>query len=125
MSDNLPSSFHITIIRSGFLTYKLCTSQLLPIDREKAFDFFKDPGNLCDITPAWLDFCILNTDSNTAVHENAEFDYTIKFMGVKMPWRSRIIDYKPPERFTDIQVKGPYKSWEHQHVLENAPEGTL
>ena len=39
--------------------------------------------------------------------------------------RSRIIDYKPPERFTDIQLKGPYKSWVHLHVLDNVPGGTL
>ena len=44
---------------------------------------------------------------------------------MKILWRSRIIDYKPPERFTDIQLKGPYKSWTHLHVLEKVPEGTL
>ena len=42
-----------------------------------------------------------------------------------MLWRSRIIDYKPPERFTDLQLKGPYKSWQHVHILERVPEGTL
>lgn len=42
-----------------------------------------------------------------------------------MHWKSRIIDYKPPERFTDIQVMGPYKSWVHLHVLETVADGTL
>ena len=42
-----------------------------------------------------------------------------------MLWRSRIIEYRPPERFTDIQLKGPYRSWVHLHVLEKVPEGTL
>jgi ligand-binding SRPBCC domain-containing protein len=113
------------IKRSGLLTYKLLTSRLLPIGQKEAFEFFEDPGNLCDITPVWLDFCMLNKDSDTGVHENAEFDYTIKFLGIKMRWRSRIINYKPPERFTDIQLKGPYKSWVHLHVLEKVPGGTL
>ena len=124
-SVSVPSSFSLSIRRSGFLTYKLCTSQVLAIDRKKAFSFFEDPGNLCDITPVWLDFCLLHKKSNTEVYENAEFDYTIKFMGVTMKWRSRIIDYHPPERFTDIQLKGPYKSWVHLHLLKEVPEGTL
>jgi ligand-binding SRPBCC domain-containing protein len=121
----LPPRFHVNIKRTGLLTYKLSTSQLLRIDRKEAFKFFEDPKHLCDITPLWLEFCMLNKDSDTGVHENAEFDYTIKFMGIPMRWRSRIIDYQPPERFTDVQLKGPYKSWAHLHVLEKAPAGTL
>ena len=125
MSNNLPLSFHMDIKRFGLLTYQLVTSQLLSIDQKEAFEFFEDPRNLYAITPPWLDFRLLAKDSNPGVNENAEFDYTIKFMGVKIFWRSRIVDYKPPERFTDIQLKGPYKSWVHAHVLEEVPEGTL
>ncbi len=111
--------------RCSLLTYQLFTSQHLPMGQKEAFEFFEDPGNLCNITPPWLTFCMLNKESSRGVYENAEFDYTIKFLGIKMPWRSRIIDYQPPERFTDIQVKGPYKSWTHLHVLERVPGGTL
>ncbi len=125
MSTVHPSGFHIDIKRCGLLTYQLTTSQILPVTRETAFKFFEDPGNLCDITPLWLDFCMINKESSIEVGENAEFDYTIKFLGKKMLWRSRIIDYNPPESFTDIQLKGPYKSWVHLHTLEEVPEGTL
>lgn len=115
----------MNIERTGLLTYRLRTSQILPISQKKAFEFFKDPRNLCDITPVWLDFCLLNRESNAGVYENAEFEYSIKFLGIKMPWRSRIIDYEPPERFTDIQLKGPYRSWVHVHVLEDMGGNTL
>ena len=121
----LPSSFHIEIKQSGLRMYKLMTSQILPIGQKEAFAFFEDPGNLSNITPPWLDFHMLNKGSDRGVDENTEFDYTIKLLGIKILWRSRIIDYHPPERFTDIQLKGPYKSWVHQHILEKAPEGTL
>jgi ligand-binding SRPBCC domain-containing protein len=97
----------------------------MSVKRERAFAFFEDPGNLYDITPAWLDFRLLKKDSNPGVYENAEFDYTIKFLGIKILWRSRIIDYRSPITFTDIQLKGPYKSWVHVHVLDKVPEGTL
>jgi ligand-binding SRPBCC domain-containing protein len=113
------------IKRFGLFTYKLVTSQVLPVRQKKAFEFFKNPGNLYDITPPWLDFRLLNRDRATDVYEGADFDYTIKFLGIKVLWRSCIIDYRPPERFTDIQLKGPYKSWVHLHVLEKVPGGTL
>lgn len=125
MYDILPSNFSIDIKRSSLLTYRLVTSQILPVSQEKAFEFFEDPRNLGYITPEWVDFRLLNKENTPGVYEDAEFDYTIKFLGVKMRWRSRIIDYHPPERFTDIQVKGPYKSWVHVHVFEKVPEGTL
>ena len=74
MSVNHPSAFHIIIKPVGLFTYRLVSSQLLPVSQEKAFAFFEDPKNLCDITPVWLNFCMLNKDCNTGVHENAEFD---------------------------------------------------
>ena len=125
MSNILPSRFQIDIKRAGLLTYRLLTSQFLAIGRKEAFAFFEDPRNLYAITPQWLDFHLLNNEGDTGVRENAEFDYTIKVMGIKMLWRSRISDYLPPERFTDVQLKGPYRSWVHLHVLEEVPGGTL
>ena len=110
-SGILPSSFHMDIKRSGLLTYRLITSQILPVTQEKAFAFFEDPRNLAGIIPLWVDFRLLNKDDKPEVYEGAEFDYTIRFLGIKIHWRSRIVLYQPPERFTDIQLKGPYKSW--------------
>lgn len=125
MPGMLPPTFQVHIHRAGLLGYRLVASQVLPVCQEKAFGFFEDPRNLCDITPVWLDFCMLDRESVTGIRENAEFEYTITFLGITMAWRSRIIDYHPPERFTDIQLKGPYRSWVHLHKLEKVPEGTL
>lgn len=125
MSTIIPSSFHVEIKRLGLLTYRLVSAQTLTVKQKQAFTFFEDPRNLCHITPEWLDFHMLNKQSNAQVYENSEFDYTIKVLGVKILWRSRIIDYQPPERFTDIQIKGPYKSWVHVHTLKEVPEGTF
>jgi ligand-binding SRPBCC domain-containing protein len=121
----LQSTFHVDIERTGFLTYRLYASQILPLRQEVAFRFFEDPENLVDITPPSLDFHLLHKKGNHGVYEGAEFDYTIKLLGIKTPWRSRIIEYHPPERFTDIQLRGPYKSWVHLHTLKQIEKGTL
>jgi ligand-binding SRPBCC domain-containing protein len=119
-----PETFTFVIKRIGLLTYLLTASHIIPFSREKAFEYFKDPKNLCDITPVWLDFCMIGENSFGEIRENSEFEYSIKWMGIKMQWKSRIVHFHPPERFTDIQIKGPYRSWVHHHILEEVPEGT-
>lgn len=123
-SLDYPVSFRIEIRRIGPLTYRLFTSQILPVERTRAFTFFEDPRNLFGITPSWLDFRMSDPE-RSEVFENAEFDYTIRWLCFRMRWRSRIIDYVPPERFTDIQVIGPYRSWTHRHHLTVRTNGTL
>ncbi|MDH4232655.1 MAG: SRPBCC family protein [Nitrospirota bacterium] len=108
----------------GLLTHQFAATLFLSADREKAFSFFEDPRNLFEITPAWLDFRMLCPEQSD-VHEGAEFAYTIKWLGITVRWKSRIIRYHPPVSFTDIQLEGPYRSWEHLHVFEEAEGGTI
>ncbi len=118
------SSFTLEFNRMGFLMHQLRSSQVLPLPPEETFVFFEDPRNLSAITPDWLDFRMRNPDLHE-VYEGAEFDYTIRWLGFRFAWRSRIVEYEPPDRFTDIQRIGPYRSWEHLHTFERVPEGTL
>jgi ligand-binding SRPBCC domain-containing protein len=122
---SLPSSFSLRFSRADRCIYRLDTSQVLPLPRDKAFTFFQDPGNLFEITPDWLHFNMKDRDGKALVFEGAEFDYTIRWFGLTIPWRGRIMDYKPPERFTDVQIKGPYRLWSHLHTFDDMPGGTL
>lgn len=121
---SLPSSFTLDIRRITFLTYELRASQILHISQERAFEFFEDPRNLSKITPPWLNFR-MRDQKKTTVYENAEFKYTIKLFGLRVSWRSKIVDYKPPKRFTDVQIRGPYRLWIHQHNLKKFDKGIL
>lgn len=120
----LPPTFTMRFEHTEKSAYRLLTSQVLPVSQEKAFTFFEDPRNLFSITPPWLDFR-MKDPGRAEVFENAEFDYTIRWFGFRMRWRSRIIDYHPPELFTDIQLIGPYRSWIHRHSLSGVAMGTL
>ena len=124
MPYSLPPTFNICVRRINADTYQLSTSQMLPVPRKQAFTFLEEPRNLFDITPDWLQFVMKDREMKTKVFEGAEFDYTIRWYGVTMDWKSRIINYRPPERFTDVQMVGPYRSWEHLHTFEIVPEGT-
>jgi len=124
MSFTLPPTFSINFQRLDRATHQLSASQVLALSRLQAFAFFEDPRNLFDITPDWLNFVMKDKDSKTEMFEGAEFDYTIRWLGIPIPWTSRIIGYQPPGWFTDIQLTGPYRSWSHLHTFEDVPEGT-
>ncbi len=122
----LPETFHLVFVSMHEDTYQLRAEQHIQLPREKAFTFFQDPRNLPEITPDWLDFRMLDAGAGKEVFEGAEYDYSIKWLPWlwRTGWRSRIIHYRPPETFTDIQLKGPYRLWEHLHTFEEIPEGT-
>ena len=125
MSITLPPTFTLRFGRLDRATHQLTASQVLSLPRRDAFRFFEDPRNLFDITPDWLRFVMKDRDAKTEVFEGAEFDYTIRWFGIPIPWRSRIIGYHPPGQFTDIQLTGPYRSWSHLHTFDEISEGTL
>lgn len=104
--------------------FRLAAAQVLPVSPETAFSFFEAPRNLAFITPPWLEFRLLD-DGGGKVFKGVEFQYTIKWLGLRMPWQSRIVEYHPPDEFTDIQIAGPYRTWTHLHTFSQAPEGTL
>ena len=121
----LPPTVTLSFHRLDRATHQLTASQVLALPRKQAFAFFEDPRNLFDITPDWLSFVMKDRDSRTEMFEGAEFDYTIRWFGIPVPWKSRILDYQPPGKFTDIQLAGPYRSWSHLHTFEDVPDGTL
>jgi ligand-binding SRPBCC domain-containing protein len=125
MSFIIPPTFTLKFDRLDRATHRLLTSQVLSLPRKEVFRFFEDPRNLFDITPDWLSFVMKDRDAKTEMFEGAEFDYTIRWLGIPLPWKSRIIGYKPPGQFTDIQITGPYRSWSHLHTFEEVSEGTL
>ena len=40
-------------------------------------------------------------------------------------WQTEISSWEPPFSFTDRQVRGPYRLWEHLHTFEEVDGGTL
>ena len=94
---------------------------------EGTWGFFSDARNLSRITPSWLK--LENAASNPPqIEADTVLDYTIRWMGIPIRWRTRIIEWSPPRQFIDLQVRGPYALWHHQHTFEPATDaagGTL
>ena len=102
--------------------YELTDRFVVAADLAKTWGFFSAAENLPAVTPPWLSFKVL-TRAPVAMGQDALLDYTIRWMGVPVRWRTRVIDGSPPRQLIDLQVRGPYALWHHQHVFSETPEG--
>ena len=85
---------------------------------DRCWRFFGSAENLPLITPPWLSFRIAMQTPLPPINQDAVLDYTIRWMGVPVTWRTKIIDWSPPRQFIDLQIRGPYSLWHHQHRFE-------
>jgi ligand-binding SRPBCC domain-containing protein len=104
--------------------YTLERSTVIPAPLGEVFAFFEDPGNLARITPRGMGFDITHIDE-LPIKPGFRIDYTIRIMRVPVRWTTIIPVYDPPHRFVDIQAKGPYRSWTHEHTFEDQGGQTL
>jgi len=97
--------------------------QLLPGNPHEIFAFFESPENLARITPPWLNFRIL-TPSPIEMKVGTVIDYTIRWLGFPVRWKTLITTHRPPFIFVDEQIAGPYSLWHHTHTFIDADGGT-
>ena len=59
------------------------------------------------------------------IQAGTRIDYRLRFRGCPLRWRSEITEWAPPHRFSDMQVRGPYRRWIHEHSFTERDGGTL
>ena len=98
--------------------------QLVRRTRSEVFAFFADAANLEALTPPFLRFQIV-TPRPITMQTGTLIEYKIRLFGVSLRWQTLIESFEPECRFVDIQLRGPYRSWRHEHEFVTVPEGTL
>ncbi len=104
----------LRIERSASGAYVLSADTIVRRPQDETFQFFADARNLDAITPPWLRFRI-TTSGPIEMGDGTLIDYSLRLHGFPVRWRSRIEGWSPNRMFTDVQVKGPYRSWRHVH----------
>lgn len=100
--------------------------QFLPIDKKRAWLFFSSPENLSLITPPEMEFKITSKLTGDKIYEGMKIDYTVKpLLGIAVKCQSEICKIQDQNYFTDKQLKGPYKIWEHTHTFSEINGGVL
>jgi ligand-binding SRPBCC domain-containing protein len=51
-------------------------------------------------------------------------EYRLKIHHIPAYWQTEITVWEPPFRFVDVQLKGPYRIWIHEHTFEKMGVGT-
>ena len=104
--------------------YELTDAFIVSATPEETWRFFGAAENLPVITPPWLGFQ-LRSPRPVLIEQDTLLDYTIRWLRLPVTWRTRIIDFTPPRQFIDLQLRGPYSLWHHQHTFEPVAEGVL
>lgn len=101
----------------------LRAEQFVPRPLDEVFDFFSKAENLQELTPAFLHFRILSVDP-APVRKGTLIKYSLRWRIFPIRWTTEIIEWEPPYRFVDVQLKGPYKLWHHEHRFVAEENGT-
>jgi len=104
-------------------TFLLERKQLIPRKPEDVFPFFEDPSNLDRLTPPGLRLRIQSSVTDK-IKPGTEINYSLRWLGIPLRWRTVITRYRPPTEFVDTQVKGPYLLWHHTHTFRSVEGGT-
>lgn len=91
----------------------------------EVFSFFADARNLERITPPFLRFRLVGALPDR-VEQGTLIRYRLRLHGIPIRWLTRIEEWHPNRRFSDLQLRGPYRYWHHTHEFEpDRSGGTL
>ena len=97
--------------------YRLHRQQLIERPIDEVFAFFEDPQNLAKITPPEMGFEIKSVEG-LPVRAGTRIEYVVRIFGMPQRWVAEIVEHEPGRRFVDVQARGPYRYWRHEHAFE-------
>jgi ligand-binding SRPBCC domain-containing protein len=91
---------------------------------ERVFAFHEQPDVLSLLMPPWESARVVQAAKISEVGTQAIIE--TKIIGpITARWVAQHTIYEPPRLFEDIQVKGPFRSWRHRHIIELHAEGAM
>lgn len=103
--------------------HELHREQIVARPLQEVFEFFSNAGNLARLTPPAMHFTMI-TPQPIEMRSGALIEYRLRVHGLPIRWISLIEEWVEGVRFSDSQVKGPYKRWLHTHEFEAVAGGT-
>jgi ligand-binding SRPBCC domain-containing protein len=91
---------------------------------ERVFAFHEQPDALTLLLPPWESARVVRPARISEVGSQAIVETRV-FGPITVTWVAEHTTYDPPHLFEDIQVKGPFRSWRHRHIVEPHPNGAL
>ncbi|KAA0993210.1 SRPBCC family protein [Dyadobacter aurulentus] len=105
---------------------ELYFTQKLPVSLDEAWDFFSNPANLKDITPAHMGFTVTSKYHGEKMYAGQIIRYIVKpVLGIPLKWCTEITHVVDRQYFVDEQRFGPYSFWHHQHHFTETADGVI
>jgi ligand-binding SRPBCC domain-containing protein len=97
---------------------------LIRASPELVFEFHEQQNVLILLTPPTESARVIQSAKISEVGSQAIIETRI--LGpIKVKWIARHTLYDPPHMFEDVQIKGPFHSWRHRHIMEPATDGAI
>jgi uncharacterized protein (TIGR01777 family) len=93
----------------------------LPVSAEAAFAWHTRPGALERLMPPWQRVEILRAEP---LAEGSRTELRLHVGPLHRRWVAEHHGIVPPQGFTDVQVAGPFRRWEHAHRFHSEAGGT-
>lgn len=84
---------------------------------EEVFRWHTEPGALRSLIPPWEK---VEVEQEGEIREGAEVKLRVRLGPLSLPWVARIERCVPGRLFRDVQVRGPFARWEHEHRMKPA-----
>lgn len=97
---------------------------LIRASPERVFSFHLQPDVLRLLLPPWESARIIESASISDVGSKAVIETSL-FGPITVKWVAEHTVYDPPHRFEDIQIKGPFRSWHHSHIIQPHESGAI
>ena len=91
---------------------------------EHVFEFHEQPDVLRLLMPPWENARVIQSAGISQVGAQAIIETKV-FGPIAVRWIAEHTVYDPPHLFEDVQVKGPFRSWRHRHVVEPHANGAI
>jgi ligand-binding SRPBCC domain-containing protein len=97
---------------------------LIRASSKLVFEFHEQPNVLTLLSPPWESARVVQSAKISEVGTQAIVE-TVILGPIKVRWVAEHTLYDPPKMFEDVQVKGPFRSWRHRHIVEPASVGAI
>ena len=89
---------------------------LANVNQETLFAWHESPGAFTRLTPSWEKVSVLSHQGG--IKDGAEVKLKVNVLGpISLPWHLSHQEYRHNEHFSDLQTKGMFAYWKHNHIM--------
>ena len=98
--------------------------QKIPASLKDVWEFFSSHANLQIITPGNMGFSVISKHHGEKIYAGQVIEYRVSpVFRIPLYWMTEITHAEELKYFIDVQRKGPFRLWHHQHHFKEIDGG--